>query len=98
MIVRIDGKRAYLDLWVMSCRVFKRGVEYSMLNCIIERLKNMGIKELIGIYIPTAKNVILKDFYTDVGFNNVDSDKKIYSINVETYVINENSYIENRYE
>ncbi len=98
MIVRIDGKRAYLDLWVMSCRVFKRGVEYSMLNCIIDRLKRMGIKELFGIYIPTAKNVILKDFYTNVGFNKVDSEDKMYSIDVEAYVINENSNIENRYE
>lgn len=94
MIVRVSEKRAFIDLWVMSCRVFKRGVEYSMLNCLIQKLKEKGVNELIGIYRPTAKNIILKDFYKDAGFKRMDTDEEDYSLNIQTYNIIDDKTIE----
>lgn len=98
MIVKIDGKQAVIDLWVMSCRVFKRDIEYALLDCLIQKLKEKGVEKLIGMYRQTAKNIILKDFYADLGFTRMDTLEENYSIDIQAYDINKNKNIEIGYE
>lgn len=57
-----------IDLWVMSCRVFKRNMEYAMLDEVIKIAKKIGCKTIKGIYIPTEKNMIVKGLYKSMGF------------------------------
>lgn len=64
----IVGDEAEMELFLMSCRVFKRQLEMVMLHEMVIRLKRAGIKRLKGIYIPTAKNVLVKHFYVEQGF------------------------------
>jgi len=71
---RIDGANLHLDLWLMSCRVLKREMEIAMLDSIAERAKDLGIGRLIGTYIPTAKNGMVKDHYEKLGFSQVLSE------------------------
>jgi len=57
-----------IDTWLMSCRVFKRGVEDMVLDALVEAAKARGIKAIDGVYIETPKNGIVAQHYPDRGF------------------------------
>lgn len=52
----------------MSCRIIGREVEVTFVNYIALMLKKMGIKKLIGEYIPTKKNELTRDIYSKLDF------------------------------
>jgi FkbH-like protein len=58
----------FIDTWVMSCRVLKRGVENLVLNELVESASRRGVKRLVGEFIPTRKNALVKDHYRNLGF------------------------------
>jgi FkbH-like protein len=76
VIGSINKQRLDIDLWIMSCRVLKRDMEYAMMDELVARCKEKGIKEIIGHYYPTAKNGMVKDFYALQGFEKIDEDKE----------------------
>ena len=51
----------------MSCRVLGRQVEPTTLNLIAAMAQLLGARRLIGEYIPTAKNGMVKDHYLQAG-------------------------------
>jgi len=57
-----------VDTWLMSCRVLGRGVEQMMLRELLESARAEGIRTLIGRYLPTERNALVKDHYADLGF------------------------------
>jgi FkbH-like protein len=63
-----------LDTWLMSCRVLGRQVEPTTLNLAAALAKDLGARRLIGEYIPTAKNGMVKDHYAKLGFSPIDGD------------------------
>ncbi len=78
VIGRIDGDyrdELHLELWIMSCRVLKRDMEFAMMDELVNKAKKVGIKKLIGYYYPTAKNAMVKDFYDIQGFKKVSEDE-----------------------
>jgi FkbH-like protein len=60
-----------IDTWLMSCRVLGRQVEAVTLNLIAAQAKALGAKRLVGEYIPTAKNGMVRDHYQKLGFTTV---------------------------
>jgi FkbH-like protein len=58
----------FIDTWLMSCRVLKRGMENFVLNTITTFARENGYSTLKGQYIATAKNGIVKDHYQNLGF------------------------------
>jgi len=61
-------------LWLMSCRVLKRDMELAMLDGLAAQAKAAGYTKLVGRYLPTAKNKMVKDFYPDtLGFSPVSA-------------------------
>ena len=52
----------------MSCRVLGRQVEPTTLNLIAQQAAQLGARRLIGEYIPTKKNAMVKDHYARLGF------------------------------
>ena len=69
VVGEIRGDALYIILWLMSCRVLKRGLENAMLDSIVSEAKAHGVRELIGLYIPTAKNAMVENMYKDMGFS-----------------------------
>ena len=69
----IDGV-CNIDLWLMSCRVLKRDMEYAMLDSLVQKCKSIGISEIRGYYYPTAKNGMVKNFYGEMGFEQLSED------------------------
>jgi len=68
ILKNIDNESLFIDSWIMSCRVLKRGMENFTLNKIVELAKEKGFNRIIGEYIPTKKNAIVKNHYSDLGF------------------------------
>ena len=72
----------FLDSWIMSCRVLKRGVEKFVLDQIVERAITFGIKSIVGEYIPTAKNKLVENHYQHLGFIEKEN---LWELDVATY-------------
>ena len=66
-----DGKRIEILLWIMSCRVFKRSVEFAVFDTLVKKCKENGIKYIEGHYIPTKKNKLVSGFYEELGFTKI---------------------------
>ncbi len=58
----------HMDLWLMSCRVLKRDMEFAMMDTLVSACKEAGITEIKGYYYPTAKNKMVEKFYELQGF------------------------------
>jgi FkbH-like protein len=58
----------FIDTWLMSCRVLRRGVEAFVLNTLVERAAEEGRALLVGEYLPTPKNELVRDHYSTLGF------------------------------
>lgn len=58
-----------IDTWLMSCRVLKRQVEEVVLNELARLAKERKCNRLAGVYLPTAKNEMVRDFYSRIGFS-----------------------------
>jgi len=78
-----DRETLFIDSWFMSCRVLKRSMENFVMNTILEFAKTNKYKILKGEYIPTLKNVLVKDHYEGLGFTKLDNNYWI--INPETF-------------
>ena len=61
--------RARLDTFLMSCRVIGREAESAFLEAVLGRLAVAGVGLVEGEYLPTAKNVLAKDFFVLQGFS-----------------------------
>lgn len=64
----------HIDLWLMSCRVLKRDMEYAMMDELVARCQAQGVQRLRGCYYPTPKNAMVKEFYAAQGFEKVQED------------------------
>jgi len=69
ILKKLNADELFIDNWLMSCRVLKRGVENITLNRIVELGKKAGMKKVIGAYIPTPKNGMVKEHYPNLGFS-----------------------------
>lgn len=65
---RQEGETLCLRLWLMSCRVLKRGMEDAMMDTLVADAAARGVKVIEGYYYPTAKNAMVRDFYAGMGF------------------------------
>lgn len=72
VIAEKEGKDVHIRLWLMSCRVLKRGVEEAMMEELVKKVRLAGGEKLIGYYYPTAKNGMVRDFYRAHSFSLVD--------------------------
>ena len=59
---------AVIDTWLMSCRVLGRQVEEACLNVLAGQARALGARRLIGEYLPTAKNGMVSNLYSRLGF------------------------------
>ncbi|MBR6924283.1 MAG: HAD-IIIC family phosphatase [Oscillospiraceae bacterium] len=88
VIGRIDGNELHIDLWLMSCRVLKREMEYAMLDRLVEICRKNGISVINGYYYKTAKNAMVKDLFTDFGFEMTSENEngdRTFRMNVDGY-------------
>lgn len=82
-----------IDTMLMSCRVINRTVEHFFMNVLIDGAGKIGYRRIVGQYVKTAKNVIVADYYSKMGFSTVEfsEEEGIYFLElparkIETFV------------
>lgn len=76
----------FIDTWFMSCRVLKRGMENFTLNTLVDYARKNGFKKIVGEYLPTLKNGMVKEHYPNLGFIKLDgTETDQYVLDVESY-------------
>jgi FkbH-like protein len=72
LIGRVSDDKVELDVWVMSCRVIRREMEFAMFDALVEECQARGVRKIVGIYIPSKKNKMVADLYASLGFSRLD--------------------------
>ena len=87
VIGNIKNDECHIDLWLMSCRVLKRDMEFAMLDILINECKKSNIKTLIGYYYKTNKNAMVQDLFEKFGFTNKEqnNDDSIWTLDISSY-------------
>ncbi len=69
-----QAKDLYIDTWLMSCRVLGRQVEPATLNLIALEAAKLGARRVVGEYVPSKKNGMVRDHYARLGFTVIQTD------------------------
>lgn len=77
----------HILLWLMSCRVLKRGLEENMLDVLAAKTIESGCTKLVGYYYPTKKNKMVAGLYESFGFSMVgnDDDGTVWELSLDSY-------------
>jgi FkbH-like protein len=68
-VIKTSEYGAEIDSFLLSCRILGKNIEKAFIAYIFQTLKTRGIIEVRASYIPSAKNVQVKDFYEKTGFH-----------------------------
>ena len=96
LILEKQNDALFVDTWLMSCRVLKRGMEEFIVNRMIQTAKALGYRTVIGEYLQTPKNAMVSDIYEKLGFKRVsdtrfEADVESFHWN-KTFIKEENEY------
>lgn len=86
-----------IDGFLLSCRVLGKGIEFAFMKRILQVVKAEGVDKLMAKYIPTAKNLQVKDFYEKCGFicvSETESGEKEYVANLPELDLSIEDYYE----
>lgn len=84
VILKKQEDVCFIDTYLMSCRVLKRGIEQFLLPFLVEEGKRLSCTTLVGEYIPTEKNKMVEHFYQELGFSRMEDRKESrFSISLE---------------
>ncbi len=72
LIAFVHGETLSIDTWLMSCRVIGRTLEFEMLRYLCEKGRERGCRSIRGLYIPTEKNGLVRDLFSDLGFRLIE--------------------------
>jgi FkbH-like protein len=73
---RENGTTIKIDTWLMSCRVLGRGVEQATLAAIVSQAREMGAIRLMGAFIPSDRNAMVRGHYASLGFSVAPEDSR----------------------
>ena len=90
VIMKKEEEALFVDTWLMSCRVLKRGMEEYIMNSIVAAAKEAGYDKLRAQYIKTPKNSMVEHIYDNMGWKALDDGN--YELEVGNYE-NKKTYI-----
>ncbi|HPY84635.1 MAG TPA: HAD-IIIC family phosphatase [Ruminococcus flavefaciens] len=88
IIGRCEKETLHVELWLMSCRVLKRDMEYAMLDELVHQCIRRGISRIMGYYYKTEKNSMVAELYGDLGFtllNKSENGSSVWNLDLDTY-------------
>ncbi|MGE4289201.1 MAG: HAD-IIIC family phosphatase [Salinivirgaceae bacterium] len=69
VILQKQETNLFVDTWIMSCRVLKRGLELFVLDRIVKFARENDFTTIIAEYLPTTKNQLVEKHYENLGFS-----------------------------
>lgn len=96
LMAGVDSVVAEIDLWVMSCRVFKRDLEAAVFDELVRQCIKKGISKIRGNYFRTNKNTLVEELYGTFGFKAVqrDDSRGVWEYTVPLAYTNKNQVME----
>ena len=91
VVKKIENQQAFLDTFLMSCRILGRDIELWFLQSILDKLNNQSIEKLVIEYIPNAQNIVISDFIKKCKIKKIVSTYK--GLNGKVFEINTNTKI-----
>ena len=90
----IEEGQCHIDLWLMSCRVLKRDMEFAMLDEMARQCKEKGVSEIIGYYCKSDKNSMVSDLYEKFRFELIEknTENTVWKLDISNYE-NKNKFI-----
>ena len=87
IVGRVSEKKCFIDLFLMSCRILKRDMEYAMFDQLIVRCKQKSLLEIIGYYNESPKNKIVSSLFDELGFKLIKKTENntIWCLNISDY-------------
>lgn len=67
VILYFKNDIATVDTWVMSCRVFSRGMEDFIFQVMHKVASQNGCRYIHGKFVPTMKNSVVAELYKNMG-------------------------------
>ncbi|WP_433261691.1 HAD-IIIC family phosphatase [Actinosynnema sp. CS-041913] len=74
VFTRRAGASVEIENFLLSCRVFARGVEQAALSGVLRRARDAGAAEVLARHVPSAKNGKVAEFYPHNGFTEIARD------------------------
>lgn len=76
-----------IENWLMSCRVFQRGLEFVVFEELINFCRKENLTEIIGFFQKNNKNKIVYDFYKTLGFEFIQNENGIekWKLKIDNY-------------
>ena len=84
VIMKREENNYFVDTWLMSCRVLKRGMEEFVMNCMVLEAGKQGAECLIGEYKKTSKNAMVEHLYEEMGFETMPDER--FRLRLKDYV------------
>ena len=67
VIAKLKGKTAFLNTFLVSCRILGRHLESWAMNELCNRLKNYGCKWILAEFRLTQRNTVAESFLAELG-------------------------------
>lgn len=83
VIMEKQDDALFVDTWLMSCRVLKRGMEEFIMNSIVNAAKDNDFSKITAQYIKTPKNSMVEHIYDRMGFLSLGDG--MYELIVDAY-------------
>ncbi|MFJ6217192.1 HAD-IIIC family phosphatase [Streptomyces sp. NPDC092296] len=74
VLLRREAEVLHIENFLLSCRVFSRGIEQAVLHAVLRHAFEDGAAEVRAVYRRSAKNGKVADFYPRAGFETVEAD------------------------
>ncbi|NLS05969.1 HAD-IIIC family phosphatase [Rhizobium sp. P32RR-XVIII] len=83
-----DGASLNIETWLMSCRVLGRQVEQATLDIVVQAAAELQATSIIGTFIPSGRNNIVRDHFANLGFSRVSEsgDHSRWSLDLSHYI------------
>jgi len=91
------GAELHVDLWIMSCRVLKRGMEQAMMDQLVAASVQRGIRAIYGYYYPSAKNGMVRELFGQLGFSQTatgENGDTVWRYDIAPEYVLQNQFIE----
>lgn len=86
-IVVLENGHWRIDVFLLSCRVIGRCLEYAFADRIVRDATAAGVANITAEYIPTQKNALAADFLAKAGFmpQSEENGRTVWRLNASEY-------------
>lgn len=87
LLASVQDDTAYVRAWVLSCRVFSRGVEWAAADHLAQWLDKRGVRKVVAPYKPGPRNAMMSEVLLRLGLTPAASDGGVTPFSAERLLL-----------